>query len=369
MVKDIYAGASNSSPNNLACVNNKLVFAAASSTGGTEPWVSDGTAAGTVQLKDIVSGSASSNPGNMVSSLGLAYFQAYDATNGFELWATDGTSAGTVLVKNINPSSANSSPANFTAMGGKTYFTATDTRGTELWVTDGTTVGTLFVADINQSAPGASSSPRDLYAWNNQLFMSADNGSVGREPWVSDGTNSGTRMVRDMFPGISDMLDQSNSLSNVPFFAGTSAGLYFTANSPIYSQEMWITDGTDAGTRIVVDAKTGPGASYAKDGIAFNGKIYFSASSAYYGQELWSTDLAGNTQQVFDTYPGAPSGMRTDLQHNAAVYNNRLYFSARNQTSGYELWSTDGTAAGTSMAFDLNGSNGGTSANSYFGPR
>ena len=369
MVKDIYPGGSGSGPTNLACVNNKIVFSANSPTGGVEPWVSDGTSAGTFQLKDIYAGGNSSSPVGTFSSNGKAFFNAYDSTNGNELWATDGTSAGTVLVKNINPGSASSSPSNFVTMGGNTYFSATDSRGTELWVTDGTTVGTLFVADINQTAPGSSSSPKDMYVWNNKLFFSADNGIVGREPWVTDGTNSGTRLIRDMFPGISDMLDQSNSTTNVPFFAGTSAGLFFTANSPIYSQEMWITDGTDAGTRLVVDAKTGPGYSFAKDGIAFNGRIYFAASSAYYGQELWSTDLAGNTQQVIDIYPGAPSGLRTDLAHNAVVYNNRLYFTARNTTNGYELWSTDGTAAGTVQAFDLNPNNSGTNAVNYNGPR
>ncbi|MDE2387104.1 MAG: InlB B-repeat-containing protein, partial [Actinomycetales bacterium] len=369
LVKDINAGVSNSSPSNMSCVNNKVVFNAYTSAAGQEPWVSDGTSAGTFQLKDIYVGATSSAPVSMYAFNGKAYFNAQDSTNGYELWSTDGTSSGTTLVKNINPGTANSSPSNFMAMGGKLYFSASDSRGTELWSTDGTTVGTLFVADINQTAPGASSSPKDMYVWNGKLYFSADNGSIGREPWVTDGTNSGTRLVRDMFPGISDMLDQSNTTTNVPFFAGTSAGLFFTANSPIYSQEMWITDGTDAGTRIVVDAKSGPGYSYAKDGVAFNGRIYFAASSAYYGQELWSTDLAGNTQQLIDIYPGAASGLRTDLAHNMVVYNNRLYFTARNATNGYELWSTDGTAAGTSQAFDLNANNSGTSSASYNGPR
>ena len=369
VLKDIYAGAGSSAPTGLKCVNGKLVFSATSATGGQEPWVSDGTSAGTVQLVDIYPGGGGSAPTGFYSYNGKVFFRAQDNANGNELWMTDGTTAGTVLLKNINPGSGSSSPQNFTGMGGKVYFTAIDSRGYELWSTDGTTVGTLFVADINQTGPGASSTPKDFYAWNSKIYFTADNGVVGREPWVSDGTNAGTRLLQDMFPGISDMLDTSNSTDNLPFFAGTSAGLFFTANSPVYAQEMWVTDGTQSGTRLVVDAKSGPGYSYAKSGVAFNGKIYFSASSAYYGQELWSTDLSTqNTQQVVDMYPGAPSSMPTDVKSNMAVFNGKLYFSARNATSGYELWSTDGTAAGTALLVDLNAGNGGTSAQYYPAP-
>ena len=369
MVKDILPGVGSASPNGLKCVNGKLVFAATSSTGGQEPWVSDGTSAGTVQLVDIYAGASSSAPTGFYTSNGKAYFRANDVSNGTELWMTDGTSAGTVLLKNINPGNGSSAPMNFTEMGGKVYFTASDSRGYELWVTDGTTVGTLFVADINQTAPGASSTPKDMYAWNSKLYFTADNGVIGREPWVTDGTNAGTRLIRDMFPGISDMLDTSYSTDNLPYFAGTSAGLFFTANSPVYAQELWVTDGTDAGTRLLTDLRSGPGASYAKSGVSFNGKIYFSASSAYFGQELWSTDLTTqNTQQVVDIYPGAPSGMRTDVAHNMVVYNDRLYFSARNLTSGFELWSTDGTSAGTGIVADLTTANSGTQAQYYNGP-
>lgn len=369
VVQDTIAGAGSSYPSNMACVNNKLIYSATNSSNGYEPWVSDGTSAGTMMLKDIVTGAGQSAPSGMTYSAGKVYFKASEGINGVELWSTDGTSAGTSLVKNIAAGSADSNPTNFVEMGGKTYFTASDSRGNELWSTDGTTVGTLFVSDINQTSPGASSNPKDLYSWNGKLYFSADNGSIGRELWVTDGSNSGTTLIKDMFPGISDMLDQSNSTVNVPFFAGTTAGLYFTANSPIYAQEMWITDGTNSGTRLLVDAKTGPGFSYAKNAVAFNGKIYFSASSAYFGQELWSTDLATNTQQIIDIYPGAPSSMKTDAANNMVVFNNRLYFTARNPQNGYELWSTDGTVAGTTQAFDLLSANSGVNSSSYNGPR
>ena len=101
LVKDIYAGANGSNPNNLTNVNSVLFFTASDGTNGTELWKSDGTAAGTVMVKDIYAGVNNSNPSNLTNVNGVLYFAAVTAANGQELWKSDGTAAGTVLVKDI----------------------------------------------------------------------------------------------------------------------------------------------------------------------------------------------------------------------------------------------------------------------------
>lgn len=378
MLKDAYTGNNAISAygdtsimtSNLTCVGTTMFYRTYdSSLGGYTLYKSDGTTVGTVPVIDSARSLKPTDVSNIVAFNGQAFFTAYDSTNGYELWRSDGTNSGTVIVKNINSGSASSSPSSLTLHDGKLFFSATDSRGSELWSTDGTTVGTLFIKDINLTAPGASSTPKNFYSWQSRLYFTADNGSIGRELWITDGTGTGTTLVKDIFPGISDILDTSNYSQNQPFFAGISGGLIFTANSPIYSQEMWVSDGTNSGTRLLVDAKVGPGYSYAQNAVAFNGKIYFSASSAYFGHELWSTDLTtGATQQVIDIYPGAASGLDWNQYldypwytqpKNMAVYKGRLYFTARTASTGYELWSTDGTAAGTSIVQDMfNGSTG-----------
>jgi ELWxxDGT repeat protein len=91
----------------LTASNGKLVFIGTTGTEGQEPWVSDGTDAGTFILKDIYPGATgSNNPGyssfHPVDVNGIVFFRARDTpANGFELWKTDGTAAGTMLVKNI----------------------------------------------------------------------------------------------------------------------------------------------------------------------------------------------------------------------------------------------------------------------------
>ena len=69
-----------------------------------------------------------------------------------------------------------------------------------------------------------------------------------------------------------------------------------------------------------------------------------------------------NTHIVIDLNPGGLNG--TGVAPETIVYNNRLYFEGTNGASGYELYSTDGTAAGTQLSANIN--NGGSSYPSEF---
>ncbi len=366
-----------SQPMSLTCMGSTLFFSADDGTGaGRQLWKSDGTEQGTVKVRGTADGSSPTSPTNLavlgdklIFSAAASSYGPSLVNYGTDLWISDGTTAGTVLLKDINASTANSNPNNFTLYNNQLFFVATDYRGAELWKTDGTTVGTLFVKDINTTTSGASSSANNFKVWNGKLFFTADNGVIGRELYVTQGTGVTTTLVKDVFPGISDILDVSNFSTNQPYFAETTNSLVFTANSPIYGQEMWSTNGTEAGTQLLQDLNALPGSANAHDAIAFNGKIYFSAASAYFGQELWSTDLTtGNTVQVIDIYPGASSGMDATVSY-FTIFQGRLYFIARSLTSGWELWSTDGTAAGTTLAFDLQPGVGIVSTYEYYFPR
>jgi uncharacterized repeat protein (TIGR02543 family) len=349
-----------SAPQNFVCLNDIVYFSADDGYGRTL-WRSDGTLAGTYMVRPPSDTNYPDNPqkitvlGNKLVMSAFTFNYGPNLLNlGHELWISDGTSAGTQMIKDINATpSTGSSPDNFTLYNGQLYFTALDSRGVELWKTDGTTVGTLFVKDINMTGSGTSSSPRNFYVWNNKLFFTANDGINGEEVWASAGTGATTNLVKDVFAGVSDVIDTSYNAANRPYFAGSSNGLLFVANSPVYGQEMWTTDGTEANTQLLKDLNTLPGSAYAHDAIAFNGKIYFSAASAEYGQELWSTDLTtGNTVQVVDIWPGASSGFDSTASY-FTIFDGRLYFTARSPTSGWELWSTDGTAQGTSQATEL----------------
>ena len=60
--------------------------------------------------------------------------------------------------------------------------------------------------------------------------------------------------------------------------------------------ELWTTDGTSAGTKMVKDIDPGADGSAPEELHAFNGDIYFSADDGSHGRELWKSDgTAGGT--------------------------------------------------------------------------
>jgi ELWxxDGT repeat protein len=111
-----------------------LVFRADDGSHGHEPWVSDGTAAGTRMLRDVMPGPQRSRPLGLTAAPGRVFFTADDGVHGRELWQTDGTTVGTRLVQDIWPGPASSAPSQLQPADGRLYFAANDgLTGDELW--------------------------------------------------------------------------------------------------------------------------------------------------------------------------------------------------------------------------------------------
>jgi ELWxxDGT repeat protein len=354
LLKDIGAGAADGArtPQGFTPVGaNKVVFSAEDAN-GVELWVTDGTSAGTVLLKDLWTGtdptSGAPNSGDPYGFTAVAgnkvLFSAYDGARGLEPWVSDGTAAGTAVLKDIEAGNAGSTPEGFEPLGnGKVLFAAeTTSAGRELWVTDGTAVGTLQLRDI---APGTiGSSPEGLTALGNgKAVFSADDGLNGRELWVTDGTGPGTLMLIDAFLGW-----DSSTPSGLTLLAPGKA--LFAADEGIYGFELWVTDGTAAGTRLVNDRTTGAAALADPYNITplGDGRALFSAN----GDQLWITNgTAGGTTLLKDMVPGvddghAPYGL-------TPLANGKVLFSGDDGTSGRELWATDGSPDRTAMLVDI----------------
>jgi ELWxxDGT repeat protein len=359
LVKDINIGIGSSFPTNLYVFNNKLYFVASDggTTFGRELYSTDGTSGGTSIVKDIISG-----PGNgfsfgtwtdLIIFNNRLFFQANDVSTGNELFSTDGTSAGTSLVKDIMPGSSSSNPAYLTVFNNTLYFTANGGSGSgiEIWSTDGTAAGTSLFKDINIGSGDSSAS--SFIVFNNKLYFFADGGTtVGRELYSTDGTSGGTSIVKDINPGVG---------SGVSYFkmAIANNNLYFAANNGVAGQELWSTDGTLAGTSMVKDIKPGSGSSNPYYLDVFNNKLFFWADDGSVGVELWSSDgtLSG-TSIIKDFWAGQSGGLPGyTSSSNMVVIDNKLIFPANNGNNA-ELWSTDGTSAGTSLVKDINPSGG-----------
>src|SRR5206468_1855806 len=91
------------------------------------------------------------------------------------------------------------------------------------------------------------------------LFFSADDGSNGQELWKSDGTQAGTVLVKDIDPGAGS--------SDPSFLTGVNGTLFFANFSGDGSNgvELWKSDGTAAGTVLVKDIVPGAGSSLPQD--------------------------------------------------------------------------------------------------------
>ncbi len=310
-------------------------------------------------LLDVYSGSSGSSPTFGPILNGKMLFSAASATTGNELWITDGTAAGTALLKDIYSGSNSSTPRYLTLVGNKVYFQAWDpTSGQELWVTDGTTAGTVLVKDINPGTSGSnpnSSSPYGFTALGSRVLFAATGSGSDNELWVSDGTTAGTVLVKDINPGA-----DASSPQSLTTFDGK---VYFNALSGTLGQELWVSDGTSNGTTLVKDINPTSCGSYGCSGYpvgfrVFGNRLYFAATDSTSGTELWATDgTTVGTTLVKDIKVGANGSSPVYL----TVVNDKLLFSADNGTDGYELWSSDGTGAGTSLLKDIyTGSNSGS---------
>lgn len=204
-----------------------------------------------------------------------------------------------------------------------------------------------LVRDIN---PGLGASSPYIFATlpGNKTIFSAYDGVNGIELWVTDGTSPGTKMIKNVNP--------SNSTSPSPMYnlgsVVMNGKLYYGFNDGVYGMELWETDGTEAGTKMVKDIYPGSGNGFVGSQIIeFNGKMYFSGTDDVSGAELWTSDgTAAGTVKVLDINPGVNSSNPFYYK----VFKNRLYFAANNGTNGFEWWSSDGTAGGTSIFYDLN---------------
>lgn len=108
-------------------------------------------------------------------------------------------------------------------------------------------------------------------------------------------------------------------------------------------------------TEVVKDIISGVDGSLPENLITFRDRLYFSAITEENGRELWVSDGTAIGTFLFKDI-STPSLLGQDTNSNPSnfvVYNNKLYFSAFDETNGNELWETDGTVHGTKLAVDI----------------
>ena len=250
------------------------------------------------------------------------------------------------MVKDLNPGSPSSYPRGLTVANSKLFFAAdiNSTGQYKLFLTGGTSATTQQLLGVDGS------NIQNLIAYKNNIYFSCHDATNGQELWVSDGTVAGTKLFMDIIPG-------SNG-SYPEYFTVCNNKLFFRAVNPLGGYDMYVTDGTAAGTIMLqqyVDVFNG----LSDFGILTNSIYFRGVSGTGQGYGLWKSDgtLAG-TQMV---YANTANGFIPGTQGcNTAQLNNKLYFSGSDFVYGTELWVTDGTTAGTHIVVDIGTQSGGT---------
>jgi uncharacterized repeat protein (TIGR02059 family) len=362
MVKDIWPGSSSGYLGGVydpavVLANGKLVFAGSDGASGTEPWVSDGTDAGTVRLADLYGGSNGSTPQNFVSFGSLAAFSAVVSDNaafhGRELVVTDGTVAGT-HVFDINPADWSSMPQPVGSIGGTLYFTADvtsgDTTTRAMYSTDGSSIVRLADVNGNVSMLGQA---------GGKIFVSISDSVHGAELWAGDATGA-FGMVKDILPGSGSAL--SGSIN--PIVVGSR--LVFQAYTSASTQSLFVSDGTATGT-VQLGAAVNR-SEHAGNVLVYGdgGKVYgldvaaaTPAPVALATGDLGTTKMQADADQVFfamangDLYASNGSVAGTvALAHGVKAFKvvgeNALYIIEQvSGGTGYGLNYSDGSADGT----------------------
>jgi ELWxxDGT repeat protein len=428
-VADLCPGPCSASPQSLTALDGRIFFSALDGVTGRELWVSDGTRQGTRLVRDVCpgecSGVASTNaviPLSLAALEGEVFFPANDGVTGFELWKTDGTPEGTERVADLRPGSEGSNPRVFAPLGGWMVFSATDPAlGQELWLSDGTAAGTRVARDL--CPENCSSAPSFLAATEDHVLVLAKANRDQPRVWILDRSGRmsvlrnacspecteasavryGDGLILGLLEGdfsehllvriwrVAPGADQGTLLQELDLRVGpqwlTAVGdkVFFTAWTGLTAFELWVTDGTVAGTRpvggarnprwlaplgdrVVFPADTEGGGLWVSDGtpagtqhlgrgllapthlMALGGQVFFAAASETTDVELWRTDgTPQGTGLVKDLAFDPGSSDPAEL----ASWNGRLYFAAAADDTGREPWVSDGTAAGTDLLRDL----------------
>jgi len=366
-VKDIYPGERGSDPQYLTEFQGVLYFAASDrgvhtsiyDYGDVELWRSDGTEAGTYRVKELIPGSGPSHIRQPVNVGGTLYFAAsYSPGGDIRLWKSDGTESGTEVVTIPNVFYQPTFPSLIGSAGNALLFTSNG----DLWRSDGTSAGTFQLKDF--SAPSYTEWPRVLSQTEEMTYFTVNDGS-GFGLWRTDGTVAGTFFIKTIQP----------SGPNPGFLSAANLGntIIFGASDAEHGAELWKSDGTPEGTGLLKDLRPGyspytpPWAptpylnSSSPAGFTnVNGLIYFLATTNF-DMELWSTDGTSAGTLLVNTIPGLAGNPRYSTLENI---DGTLYFSTTFNSSS-EPWISDGTEAGTMRLKDINAGQQGSFAGSF----
>lgn len=235
----------------IAAMDGFILYLSGSPNAGQQLWRSDGTMAGTVAMV------ANLGQGVQFSQLGQdipmtrvgnrALFQAENAQIGPQLWSSDGTAAETLpLIATPLPSGSGSVQPLLGVAGTHGYYAVYNGTDFRVVVTDGTVAGTHVLTDAG---------PVDVSGGIPDVQVAGDDTQAFIYTYHLDASSGNTKHLYAYSP-------RSNALTHLQDNALVDGGepmlvyggqLYFRGSDPVHSDNPWVSDGTVAGTHILVN--------------------------------------------------------------------------------------------------------------------
>lgn len=173
-----------------------------------------------------------------------------------------------------------------------------------LWISDGTADGTVRIAATPTRLDNMDGTEGYIVCCNGKALFAGYDEENNETLWASDGTPGGTAPLLNINPKPGDanpFLTQAASIDHlvsiddrlVAFRAVTAAELYGTDQGV----EMWVSDGTAAGTKFIgvdinkVEKSGAPGTSDFRQTYPIGSRLYFRANDGVNGAESWCYDI------------------------------------------------------------------------------
>ena len=171
-----------------------------------------------------------------------------------------------------------------------------------------------------------------LMATGDRLFFRASDGRVEDQLWTSDGTVAGTRLVLDKRFG--------TFAARATYVTAHQGHVYFNQTDPATGfQMLYQSDGTDAGTR-VLGSISDPGPMYSLPFALFGA----GRTPAYGLTTLWKSDGTAPGTSVLASFSYNSALLSVGTLGDAAI---AWIYTSAGDSSSYALWRSDLTPAGT----------------------
>ena len=327
-------------------IGKNVIFPMDTLAHGGELWTSDGTPKGTRLLKDIVPGPGGSYPEEPVAfgvngaDLTRVAFTTKKDTTGNELWVTDGTAEGTRQVfKGSQPGMSGDLKARAGTPGGVFFehidWTVGDSNG--LFFSEGTADRTW---SLNPFVNGRRANFSDPFGFKTQgawCYFLANS----HEIWSSDGQPGGTHREYTFAQGWPELLA-----------FGSNDRLFVAVSIRDRVSELW-TGPMNAGQLTRIDLPENPNGAWIQELVSFGDEMYFVRTDKDFSRQLWVTD-------------GTTAGTRRILLHGGqqdeprslgslTLWKDALYLSVYSDSEHTSLWRIDGAQSAPRLFASITG--------------